>query len=417
MNKFIFESYSFENSVASFKYSFEDGQCFEEKITFETSNNYDEQLLDKALFLSFILVGTSYYKTFPSREVEVKSGQLDSWQVEFFNKVYQEGLSQFAFENNLTRDDLAHFEAARSQEQSPCRYESNGVLALQSGGKDSLLTAVMLQESGKVFTPWYVASSENHPKIIDELGYPLQKVLREIDRDSLKLALENGGKNGHVPVTYIVQSFALIQAILNGQNEVLVSIAHEGEEPHAWIGDLPVNHQWSKTWQAEQDFANYVHKYISTGITVGSPLRKLSELRLAEIFVQKAWQKYGHQFSSCNEANYLQGADNSELKWCGNCPKCANSYLLFAPFLDASELKKIFNGQDLFEKESLVDTFKGLLNIDGAMKPFECVGEIDELRLAYHMAQERGGYGQLAFEVPESNFDYIAEYRSQNINI
>jgi hypothetical protein len=82
--------------------------------------------------------------------------------------------------------------------------------------------------------------------------------------------------------------------------------------------------------------------------------------------------------------------------------------------LPADELKSLFNGQDLFEKPLLQETFKGLLGIEGVMKPFECVGEIDELRLAYQMAQQRGGaYGRLSFDVPESQFNYEQKHESQ----
>ena len=44
----------------------------------------------------------------------------------------------------------------------------------------------------------------------------------------------------------------------------------------------------------------------------------------------------------------------------------------------------------------------------------ECIGEIDELRLAYHMAQERGGYESLPFDVPKSDFDYMKVYPAQD---
>jgi hypothetical protein len=205
----------------------------------------------------------------------------------------------------------------------------------------------------------------------------------------------------------------LVDAILNNEATVLLSIGHEGDEPYGWIGDLPVNHQWSKTWPAELSLAEYVTRYISPDIRIGSPLRAWSELRIAELFVQHAWAKYGHSFSSCNVANYKQGSNVTELKWCGECSKCANSYLLFAPFLSAEELKSLFGGQDLFVKPLLTETFKGLLGIGGVMKPFECVGQTDELRLAYHKAVERGGYESLPFNVPASHFDYMQEYEAQ----
>lgn len=414
---FIFESFDFnpETGEATFNYEFDDGRKFVETIDFALEAPYegDVYVLDRALFLAHLLIGTSYYKTFPTTEVEVRQGKIDEWIVNFLSTVYQEGLSQFAFENSLPREDLAHFVATSTERAKAVAYEGEGTLVLQSGGKDSLLVASVLIEKNKAFTPWYVSSSDHYPAVLNELGSDVLVTRRTLDKPALQQALEDGGKNGHVPVTYIVQSLAVIQAILSGKNEILVSIAHEGEEPHEMIGDLPVTHQWSKTWQAEQLFAEYVRRYISADISIGSPLRQFSELKVAELFVEHAWKKFGHKFSSCNRANYTQGADNTELHWCGECPKCANSYLLFAPFLEAQQLKDLFAGQDLFEKEMLQETFKGLLGIDGVMKPFECVGEIDELRYAYQIAQEKGGYEKVSFDVPLASFDYNALYPAQ----
>ncbi len=412
MSKFIFKDYSFDKqtNTASFHYCFDDGKEFTEKVVFAQSGEYDEALLDRALFLAFLLAGTSYYKTFPSDSVELAVGTLDEWQATFFTTVYQEGMSQFAFENQLTRAELAHFRATTTNRTEPLGYAGQGIVALQSGGKDSLLTASLLTKNQVPFTPWYLAYSPSHPAVLDQLGSPLGVAARYLDKQGLS---RPGALQGHVPITYIVAAYALIDAILNNKSTILISVGHEGEEAHDWIGDLPVNHQWSKTWSAEQSFAEYVARYITPGIKIGSPLRSFSELKIAELFVQSAWQEFGHKFSSCNLANYKQGTDNAELTWCGECPKCANSFLLFAPFLDAQELRSIFGSQDLFEKPLLQETFKGLLGIDGVMKPLECIGEVDELRLAYHMAQERGGYEQLPFEVPSSSFDYLHTYESQ----
>lgn len=412
---FIFKKYEFDPYTyeVRFTYQFEDGPEFHETVTFARGEQYDAVVLEKALQLSLLLTGTSYFKTYPTTDVRIDAFMIDQWQAEFLNKVYQEGLSQFAFENELGREDLAHFKET-GEAAKPVVFNGNGTLLLQSGGKDSLLVAAVLREKQVEFSPWYLANSDHHPAVLDELGYPLTTARRQIDREGLKQAAENGAKNGHVPVTYILQSFAVIQAVLAGKNQILASIGHEGEEPHAMIGDLAVTHQWSKTWGAEQLFAEYVRRYISPDIKIGSPLRRYSELRVAELFSDKAWDTFGHRFSSCNLANYKQGDDNSELTWCGECPKCANSYLLFAPFVEAEELKSLFGGQDLFTKPMLQETFKGLLGVGGVMKPFECVGEIDELRYAYHRAQEKGGFGTVSFDVPRADFDYLVEYPVQD---
>jgi hypothetical protein len=138
MNEFVFESYDFDGKVASFRYTYGNLR-YQESVTFDVGQWYDEAVLERALFLAFLVVGTSYYKAFPSPNVRFETGELDDWQAEFCNKVYQEGLSQFAFENSLTRQDLAKFNSTSQSIQHAVSYDGQGILALQSGGKDSLL--------------------------------------------------------------------------------------------------------------------------------------------------------------------------------------------------------------------------------------------------------------------------------------
>lgn len=412
---FIFEDYSFDKhtSVAKFHYSFDGIRHFTETVEFSSDtlesaqNSVNTQILDEALKLAFYVAGTSYFKAFPTRQVIFKTAEPDVWQALFLQNVYTYGLSQFMFENNLSLEDMPKFSGHESEPNSSS-YSGEGTIALQSGGKDSLLLASLLEERGVAYKPLYISSGENHPAVLDSLASSLDVAKRELDILALNQAKAEGGLNGHVPVTYIVLSYALISTVLQNKKTVLVSIGVEGGEAHEHIGDLPVNHQWSKTWAAEQLLARYVTTYISSDLQIGSPLRGFSELRVSELFVEHAWKRFGHSFSSCNRANYKQGEDNHELKWCGECPKCANSYLLFAPFVEPNELQGIFGGQVLFKKPSLTETFKGLLGIDGVMKPFECIGEVDELRLAYHMAQIKYGDAayQLPFDVPKSTFDY-----------
>lgn len=412
---FIFKDYSFDpaSRVASFRYGDSEGRNYIEQLSFPASTaNYNQAVFERALFLSFLLAGVSYYKCFPTTDIIFETGALDEWQANFLNHVYQEGLSQYAFENNLTRADLAQFTTVHSPNvQTSTSYDGEGILALQSGGKDSLLLASLLEKNNYAYTAWYVSSSPSYPKVLDSLNSELLVSNRTLDSSALLAAAEQGGKNGHVPVTFIVLSYALLQAVLLNKQTVLAAIAHEGNEPHGWIDDLPVNHQWSKTWQAEQLFAEYVQRYISPNLQVGSPLRAMSELKITELFAEHAWDRFADGFSSCNVANYKQGANNETLSWCGMCPKCANAYILFAPLIAKDKLDLRLGG-DLFARQELSETFKGLLGIDGVMKPFECIGETDELRAAYHRALQNG-YSPLPFNVPSSNFQIDETYPAQ----
>lgn len=414
MTRFVFDSYSYDPKTgdAVFAYSSESPDySYVEKIHLNPSTKYNKVVFDRALFLVFILIGTSYYKSFPTKDVFIKNNAIDAWQAGFFSKVFQEGLSQFAFENNIYRDNLAEFKYESIEKDPLLSYDGSGIMTLQSGGKDSLLTGQLLSTLGHDFSTLYVTNSTVYPKVIDELEAPTRLVKRQVDTGAIRQTLDDDGLNGHVPVTYIVLGVGLLQAILDGRNTLLAAIGHEGEEPHGWIGNLPVNHQWSKTWYAEQLFADYVKKYVSPDIRVGSALREFSELKISELFVDSCWKKFGHTFSSCNQANYRQGRDNTTLTWCGDCPKCANSFLLFAPFLPRNTLTGVFR-KNLLQSITLQETFKGLLGIDGVMKPFECVGEVGELRKAYHMAIANG-YEPLSFEVLNSDFDKELRYPSQ----
>ena len=417
MFKFLDYNFNPETHQAFFRYEGVDGIVFTEKVTFaydpHSPYEYTGEILDRALFLAWILIGTSYYKAHPTTEVELPV-EIDRWQADFFNHVYQEGLSQFAFENNLTRADLAHFhpdDKGPTVEAltSSLSYSGQGNIVLQSGGKDSLLVGKLLEKAGVEFSPWYITSSpdQDYPTVIDSWKTTPEIAVREIDLANLR---QTGGLNGHVPVTYINESLALIQAILDHKNTVIASIAQEGNEAHTTVGDLEVNHQWSKSWSAEQLLAEYTARYISPDLHIGSPLRKYSELRVAELFIQNCWIEFGDKFSSCNRANYQQGHQNKILT-CADCAKCANSYLLFCPFLPAAELQAIFGNEELFTKASLTNIYKGLLGIDDFIKPFECVGTVDELRKAYEMRGE--DYAELPFSVPASDFDYLMEYPIQ----
>jgi predicted PP-loop superfamily ATPase len=103
-------------------------------------------------------------------------------------------MSQFAYENGLNREGLAHFAFGDITEVVENHKATDpGILVLLSGGKDSLLTAEKVRESGVNFKVCYITAQQNYPAILDEFGNPIV-IRREIDVEGLKQVVDGAGE-------------------------------------------------------------------------------------------------------------------------------------------------------------------------------------------------------------------------------
>jgi hypothetical protein len=173
-------------------------------------------------------------------------------------------------------------------------------------------------------------------------------------------------------------------AILTGKKYIALSNETSANEPTAHYHGEPVNHQYSKTLEFERDFQAYVHTFISADIDYFSLLRPLTELHIAQIFCSKLWSQYRLLFSSCNRNFLLGNQKATTFAWCEKCPKCAFVFLLLAAFLPRTELLKVFN-HNLFVQPELKFFWRQLLGLE-LTKPFECVGEVAEVKKAFILA-------------------------------
>ncbi len=271
------------------------------------------------------------------------------------------------------------------------------------GGKDSLTTAGILASSNQQFTSWTINHAEQLKPQIDQIGKSHLQVERTLD-SKLKDLNAKGAYNGHVPISAYLAFASVVSAILTGNRHIALSNESSAGEGNLDYQEISVNHQYSKTLEFERDFQEYVRLNISPDIHYFSFLRPLSELRIAELFTTNWLEQYQGTFSSCNRNFSLSHKEG--LTWCGECPKCAFVYLIFAPFAPKVDLMELFNGENLFEKPDLDHTYRELLGIEGH-KPFECVGEIQECREAMVMARGTGNYPELErFEFPDPEYDY-----------
>jgi len=152
-----------------------------------------------------------------------------------------------------------------------------------------------------------------------------------------------------------------------------MSNEHSASAANLSIDGLEINHQYSKSFQFEQDFSRYVESCISPSIKYFSLLRPLSEIEIARRFSK--YRAYFDVFRSCNTA-FRQAREARGQRWCCNCPKCRFVFLALSPFVGKRDLVEIF-GANLLDDETQHKGFAELCGLR-ANKPFECVGETGE---------------------------------------
>jgi UDP-N-acetyl-alpha-D-muramoyl-L-alanyl-L-glutamate epimerase len=215
-------------------------------------------------------------------------------------------------------------------------------------------------------------------------GLPVVRAGREIDPQLLRSA-ELGFLNGHVPVTGIISAIAILAAVLDGRDAVIMSNEWSASIPTLEYNGQPVNHQYSKSASFEAAFRQVLAASPAALPDYFSALRDRTELWVGDEFARLG--EYRTSFRSCNRAFPID-AERRLDHWCGQCDKCCFIDLILAPFLPAAALREVFDVvPEPLDVADLAGKFRTLLG--SGTKPFECVGEVNECRAAVLLAARR----------------------------
>lgn len=394
--QFIFKSYSFDAATGDVALTyFIDDEEFVERLKFPlrpTPYELSPETLDRALFALHLVAGASYYKAKLPPEIIIESGSLNADQAKFWNDLYTLGLGEFFFRNNLDFRGYINFPVL---EQSPSStttpYElrptnCQGAIIPIGGGKDSLVAIELLRSAGIDFDLLMFGNHSRIREVAAEVGKPLLQVTRIIDPKLVELNAA-GAWNGHVPITAYVAIASTITAMLHGKRDVVFANERSANTGNAEVDGIMINHQYSKSLDAERALQNYLSAFISNDVRCFSVLRPMSELDIARRFAANG--KYFNVFSSCNK-NFKQGGVPSVTRWCGKCPKCSFVFVMLGAFIPRRRMVEMF-GEDLLMRTDLLEMYKDLTGY-GALKPWECVGEFEEVIAAFALIDGRGEY-------------------------
>lgn len=334
----------------------------------------DNNLLSYLAFHIGMVELLSYYKAVCSKNIIVNCGYLSKAQIDWFKKLYYNGLGEFFYVNNIKVDSrFVNIKTSQKKLTFSNNYNGFGNLITIGGGKDSIVACEILRSLYEENTCFSLNPKSAHMASIKSLGYEEKKIIVHktyIDKKLIELN-KKGFLNGHTPFSSLLAFISYLTAYLTGRKYIVLS--NEASANESTVLGTNINHQYSKTYEFECDFNSYTKKYFNIDIKYFSLLRCLTELQIAFLFSK--YKKYHLVFKSCNV-----GSKSVPWTWCCKCAKCLFVYIILSPFLYKDDLVKIFK-TDLYEDKSLLNTFIELIGYSDK-KPFECVGTYNEARYA-----------------------------------
>ena len=300
--------------------------------------------------------------------------------------IFTKAGAQWRFENDLPNYLGPRFSSR--QAAPPCAPVCSQLGPLETlcfcgGGKDSLAAMKLFETAGLAFS----SHSYSHPaygppatqfNLVESLlvsSTPEHRHRLEIETD----AVADGGLCAETPISVFG---ALPVALQHGYRWLVLGNERSADEPNLqWPQTAEfVNHQWGKSLEAELLISNYIRQELVSNITCFSVLRPIHDTVIFNFLRQ--FPNSVRNTHSCNHAK----------PWCYRCAKCAYVGLGFTAYLP-HELAREMVPADLFDNPANQLFFRQLLGLT-AHKPFECVGETGETRLAFEVCRSKGLRGR-----------------------
>jgi hypothetical protein len=366
------------------------------------AGRFPSALLERVVCHIALFEGIKFCSPFP-REFDVSAlGRgLGQSSLRPFGSVYRNACAQHLYENAAPDYPGPVLRAPEAPERLEpfSREQTDGTMLVGSGGgKDSLVAMRLLEEAGVPFASFQWARSEygrfaRQHKLIDRLyahTSPRERHCLSIYDDFT----DGGFMELYHPRLRGVFTLGTPECIFEALPIALdrgYALMAVGNERSAERGNLfwpelgrEVNHQWVKTLEAERLFARFIRENLLADFHYFSLLKPLHDHRIFRKLT--AYPDALPDLHSCNV----------EKPWCKKCPKCAYVWLNYMAHFEPELIDRLF-GSNLFDDPELLPFFRQLMGLE-AHNAFECVGHIEETRLALRRCLQKGLKGE-ALEV------------------
>lgn len=380
---FTYQSYAYklihDSLHVEFIFRLSDQYVFKPRLVFHDRESVSFARLSHEDLNNFVFhIGmvelVSYWKLACPPVVKIVPHGMDKAQLSWWKKLYFHGLGEFFYLNGIEPDldNFMQIHAEGSQlAVSDILLDDHKIIVPIGGGKDSVVSLELLKKGDWELIPMMLNPRAASERTVQNAGFVMADcmvVTRHLDPLMLELN-PKGFLNGHTPFSALLAFVALFTALASGSKHIALSNEYSANQ--TTVPGTSINHQYSKSFEFEQDFVWYARHYLHKDINYFSLLRPLSELQIASLFAR--FTQHFNSFRSCNVGSKVD-------RWCGTCPKCLFTYIILSPFVPKQQLLEIF-GNDLLDDDQLDEIFKEL-NGQTDIKPFECVGTPDEVNLA-----------------------------------
>ena len=280
------------------------------------------------------------------------------------------------------------------------------LLVGNGGGKDSLLMARILDDNHIPFDSFSINLHthanpnklfEMHEQHLYQLKNPPEKVHRQYIIESFlnsPAAQLHGVENLEIsdirnyedlPLAYGM--FGILPIILQEKyTQLCYGNEKSADREQVTVGNQNINHAWCKSTECEEVYEKYIQEEFISNLVVFSLLKPCSDILVYRILAHKVKKGDLKLVYSCN----------TKPPWCKSCPKCAYVYLSYMAYLtpeQANEIEQVLNKENLFDKPELQLYYRQLMGLK-AHNAFECVGEIEETKVALEKCLEKGFTGK-----------------------
>jgi hypothetical protein len=312
--------------------------------------------------------------------------------------VHQKVWAQWRYENNLpTYLGPRFLSRPINNAQTPILLEEKNeqILLFCGGGKDSLVSLKLLEKLNiKYASCAYSSSIYGHSKhqhqlienllkntsstkqhkiwmYEDFLESPILELVKEYDVISLTAAETPSSMFAALPI--ILQHHYRYISLGHERSADFPNLIWEetGEE---------VNHQWGKSTEAEILLNSYLQKEFISNVHYFSVLKPIYDVVIFNLLRENL------------ESVPFTHSCNINKPWCKKCAKCAYIWLNYMAYLPIELVNQIFE-INLFDVPENQLWFRQMLGLE-KHTPFECIGQIEESKLAFELCRRKGLTGK-----------------------